>query len=64
MTYSVLFGSLLFGVKIGGVVSTEKVKISGRFGTVEKKNQLYNEHTGYEQCDIDFIFIFAIRLKL
>lgn len=35
--YSVLFGSLLFGVKIGGVVSTEKVKISGRFGTVEKK---------------------------
>lgn len=32
-----LFGSLLFGVKIGGVVSTKKWKLVGFFGTVEKE---------------------------
>lgn len=35
--YSVFFGFFFFGVKIGGVVFIEKVKISGRFGIVEKK---------------------------
>lgn len=58
-----LFGSLLFGVKIGGVVSTKKWKLVGGFWHGRKKNKLYNEHTGFEQCDIDFIFIFAKRLK-
>lgn len=43
-----LLGSFLFGVKIGSVVSKEKVEISVIFYTVDKHFNFTHVHTRFE----------------